>query len=122
MNSNPKTGFSITGIFIGHRTQKNGQYQNDFIGIQTAEVQGDYGQLEQVVQDIEVYGDSLTYILANAKSMIGKPVRVWFYQKCMFGVKNARPWGFVKNSIVKGSVPELLDKPVVGTAPLAKAV
>ncbi len=128
MNSNPKSGISITGVFMGHRSEVNGTYKNDFIGIQTAEVQGDYGQTQHVVIDVEVYDDALTHILANSASLVGKPVRVWVFQQCKFGVKNSRPWGFIKTAIVKGSVPELLEKdrsvqtPNPLTSPLSKAV
>lgn len=104
---NPKFGISITGTLMGYRSEQNGNFVNHFIGIQTAEMSGDYGQIEHVIHDIEIYGDHLQYVPNSCQSLTGKMVRVWFYPKVIFGISGKnKPYGFLKRIMLKNTYVE----------------
>lgn len=110
---NPVMGISISGTFMGYRSEVNGQYSNNFIGIQTAELSGDYGEIKQVIHDIEIFGDHIPYITANAHELQGKLVKVWFYPKVIYGISGKnKPYGFLKKVMLKDTLVEVLTPSV----------
>jgi hypothetical protein len=109
---NPIMGISITGTFMGYRSEINGQYSNNFIGIQTAELSGDYGEIKQVIHDIEIFGDHIPYITQAAQEFQGKLVKVWFYPKVIYGISGKnKPYGFIKKVMLKDTLVEVLNVP-----------
>lgn len=109
---NPKFGISITGILMGYRSENSGQFTNHYIGVQVAEMSGDYGQIEHVIHDIEIYKDHLNYVPQSCNQLQGKMVRIWFYPKVLFGISSKnKPYGFLKRIMLKDTYIEEVFTP-----------